>query len=237
MKEKVLHAIKRRSGRRIAWINAEPFWLPYIEASPGTYLVYITVECVIMNDSWGVCRWKGLSASLMRGTLHDLNKMWASLASLLCKGGHRFENNVEYLMVLSRQHKQICALTIVFNEISRLLCHRGPEGHHYYTLCLHRDFVLILHPPPLHLPALTHWFITYLWHFLYAPLSFIFLLFCFLTLLAEQRYCGLCKLRLVDDVLMLIAACCSGLLTVGSCWGRALLTWLRLWGQIQVCRP
>lgn len=59
-------------------------------------------------------------------------------------------------MVLSRQHKQICALTIVFNEISRLLCHRGPEGHHYYTQCLHRDFVLILHPPPLHLPALTH---------------------------------------------------------------------------------
>ena len=147
MKEKVLHAIKRRSGRRIAWINAEPFWLPYIEASPGTYLVYITVECVIINDSWGVYRWKGLSASLMRGTLHDLNKTRASLAILLCKGGHRFENNVEYLMVLSRQHKQthththththircICALTIVFNEISLLLCHRGPEGHNYYTV-------------------------------------------------------------------------------------------------------
>lgn len=52
----------------------------------------------------GCLQWKGLSASLMRGTLHNLNKMWVSLTILLCKGGHSFENNVEYLMVLSRQN-------------------------------------------------------------------------------------------------------------------------------------
>ena len=161
MKEKVLHAIKRRSGRRIAWINAEPFWLPYIEASPGTYLVYITVECVIINDSWGVFRWKGLSASLMRGTLHDLNKMWASLAILLCKGGHRFENNVEYLMVLSRQHKQthththththtytrtvyVCTnYSLQWNQ-SLAVSPRTWGSKLLHSVCLHRDLVFIL---------------------------------------------------------------------------------------------
>lgn len=59
----------------------------------------------------GCLQWKGLSASLMRGALHDLNKMWVSLAILLCKGGHSFENNVEYLMVLSRQQRHTHTLT------------------------------------------------------------------------------------------------------------------------------
>lgn len=52
-------------------------------------------------------------------------------------------------------------------------------------------------------------------------ISFLFL-FCLpiillLTLLAKQRYCSLHCLCLEDDVLMLILACCFGLLTAGSC--------------------
>lgn len=48
----------------------------------------LRAERVLINDSGGVFGGKGLSASLMRGTLRDLNKTRLSLAILLRRGGH-----------------------------------------------------------------------------------------------------------------------------------------------------
>ncbi|KAM7372969.1 hypothetical protein PAMP_007857 [Pampus punctatissimus] len=42
-------------------------------------------EPMVVVELSPLFNWKGLSASLMRGSLHNLNKMWVSLAILLCK--------------------------------------------------------------------------------------------------------------------------------------------------------